>query len=61
MIGALKCREETTGTLHPRFLLGLICTTAKREQLHQWFRGLETSECPFANLPEARAGRWGEG
>jgi hypothetical protein len=23
--------------------------------------GLETPEGPFANLPEARAGRWGEG
>ena len=22
---------------------------------------LETPTCPFANLPEARAGRWGEG
>ncbi len=30
-------------------------------QLHQRFRDLETPECPFANLPEARAGRWGEG
>jgi ATP-dependent DNA ligase len=29
--------------------------------LHQRFRDLETSERPFANLPEARAGRWGEG
>jgi len=36
-------------------------TSAVREQLHQRFRGLETPECPFANLPEARAGRWGEG
>jgi bifunctional non-homologous end joining protein LigD len=36
-------------------------TPAVREQLHQRFRGLEISECPFANLPEARAGRWGEG
>ncbi len=36
-------------------------TPAVREQLHQWFRGLETPQCPFANLPEARAGRWGEG
>jgi bifunctional non-homologous end joining protein LigD len=36
-------------------------TPALREQLHQWFRGLETPECPFANLPEARAARWGEG
>ncbi len=36
-------------------------TPAVREELHQRFRGLETSECPFANLPEARAGRRGEG
>jgi len=36
-------------------------TPAVREQLHQMFQGLETPECPFANLPEARAGRWGEG
>lgn len=34
---------------------------AVREQLYQRFRGLEIPECPFANLPEARAGRWGEG
>jgi hypothetical protein len=32
-----------------------------RQQLHQRFRGLETPVCPFANLPEARAGRWGDG
>ena len=25
------------------------------------FRGLETAECPFANLPEAKSGRWGAG
>ena len=36
-------------------------TPAVREQLHQRFQGLETPDCPFANLPEARAGRWGEG
>jgi len=36
-------------------------TPAGREALMRRFRGLETSECPFANLPEARAGRWGEG
>ena len=22
---------------------------------------METTECPFVNLPEARSGRWGEG
>jgi bifunctional non-homologous end joining protein LigD len=36
-------------------------TPAVREQLHQRFRCLETPECPFANLPEAREGRWGDG
>ena len=30
-------------------------TSAVREQLHQRFRGLETRECPFTNLPESRA------
>ena len=36
-------------------------TPAAREQLQHRFRGRETAECPFANLPEARTGRWGEG
>jgi bifunctional non-homologous end joining protein LigD len=36
-------------------------TPALRGQLWQRFRGLEIAECPFANLPEARSGRWGEG
>jgi ATP-dependent DNA ligase len=36
-------------------------TPAVREQLHQRFQGLKTPECPFANLPEARAGRWATG
>jgi len=36
-------------------------TPALREALMRRFRGLETSECPFANLPEAKSGRWGEG
>ena len=34
-------------------------TPAVREQLHQRIRELETPECPFSNLPEAWAGRWG--
>ncbi len=25
------------------------------------FRELEIAECPFANLPEPRGGRWGQG
>ena len=36
-------------------------TPAARENLMKRFRGLETSECPFANLPEAKSGRWGAG
>jgi len=36
-------------------------TPASREQLHRRFRSLEIAECPFANLPQARASRWGEG
>jgi ATP-dependent DNA ligase len=36
-------------------------TPAVREKLFQCFRKLETPHCPFANLPEARSGRWGFG
>jgi len=36
-------------------------TPASREQLFRKFRGLEISDCPFSNLPEAHAGRWGQG
>jgi hypothetical protein len=36
-------------------------TSAVRGQLHQRFRGLETRVRPFVNLPEATAGRWGDG
>ena len=36
-------------------------TPASREQLFRRFKGLETDKCPFVNLPEARAGRWGQG
>jgi ATP-dependent DNA ligase len=36
-------------------------TPALREQLFKRFRGLEIAECPLANLPEVRSGRWGEG
>lgn len=30
-------------------------------ELMKHFRGLETKECPFADLPEKRSGRWGQG
>jgi DNA ligase D-like protein (predicted ligase) len=36
-------------------------TPAMREQLFRKFRRLEIPECPFANLPEAKSGRWGQG
>jgi bifunctional non-homologous end joining protein LigD len=32
-----------------------------RPAVREQFRELETPECPFTNLPEPRAGRWGEG
>jgi ATP-dependent DNA ligase len=32
-----------------------------RERLWRRFRGLETPDCPFVNLPEKHAGRWGYG
>jgi DNA ligase D-like protein (predicted ligase) len=36
-------------------------TPALRQQLFRKFRGLEIGDCPFANLPEAKSGRWGAG
>jgi DNA ligase D-like protein (predicted ligase) len=36
-------------------------TPPLRESLMRKFRGIETPVCPFANLPEPRGGRWGEG
>ena len=36
-------------------------TPASREQLFRKVRGLEISQCPFVNLPEAHPGRWGQG
>lgn len=36
-------------------------TPATRNQLFKKFATLEIRECPFANLPEARSGRWGQG
>jgi ATP-dependent DNA ligase len=36
-------------------------TPVTRAQLFRKFKGLEIDKCPFANLPEARSGRWGQG
>ena len=36
-------------------------TPSYREQLFKKLKPLEVKKCPFANLPEARSGRWGAG
>jgi DNA ligase D-like protein (predicted ligase) len=36
-------------------------TPASRAELFKRLKPLESSECPFANLPEKKAGRWGAG
>lgn len=36
-------------------------TPSLRADLMKRFSALETPECPFGNLPEARSGRWGAG
>ena len=36
-------------------------TPALRQQLFKRLRPLEIADCPFANLPEAKSGRWGQG
>src|SRR5262249_43958801 len=36
-------------------------TPKLREELFRRLKLLETSECPFVNLPEKSAGRWGQG
>jgi ATP-dependent DNA ligase len=36
-------------------------TPASRVELFKKLRPLQISECPFANLPEKRSGRWGAG
>jgi DNA ligase D-like protein (predicted ligase) len=36
-------------------------TPAMRSALMKRFRELETDQCPFANLPESKSGRWGQG
>ncbi len=36
-------------------------TPPLRQQLFKTFRPLEILDCPFANLPEAKSGRWGQG
>jgi ATP-dependent DNA ligase len=36
-------------------------TPKLRAELLKKFKPLQTRECPFANLPEKKAGRWGAG
>ncbi|UWZ85163.1 non-homologous end-joining DNA ligase [Occallatibacter riparius] len=42
-----------------RVRAGLIPAT--RQELHSRLKPLVTEVCPFANLPEATSGRWGQG
>src|ERR1700730_63991 len=34
---------------------------ATRETVFRYFKRLHSKNCPFANLPETKQGRWGEG
>ncbi len=36
-------------------------TPALRVEIFKHFKGLQVAECPFANLPEKKSGRWGQG
>lgn len=36
-------------------------TPASRQELFKKIKPIETDKCPFANLPEKKAGRWGAG
>jgi bifunctional non-homologous end joining protein LigD len=36
-------------------------TPATRVKLFKRFKGLDTDDCPFTNLPEKKSGRWGAG
>jgi bifunctional non-homologous end joining protein LigD len=36
-------------------------TPSLRDAVFKKFRGLETPNCPFVNLPQRDKGRWGEG
>jgi hypothetical protein len=36
-------------------------TPASRATLLKKMRPLETTDCPFTNLPESKNGRWGQG
>jgi bifunctional non-homologous end joining protein LigD len=36
-------------------------TPKLRDELMKRFKSLEVKECPFSNLPEKKAGRWGTG
>lgn len=36
-------------------------TPSLRAQLFRKFHGLDIPDCPFANLPEDKSGRWGQG
>jgi bifunctional non-homologous end joining protein LigD len=41
--------------------IGYGSTLSSRANLFKEFRALEIDAYPFANLPQARSGRWGQG
>ncbi len=49
--GDLICAARTRNGFTPK----------SRAEMTKAFRSLETEKCPFANLPEKHAGRWGVG
>jgi ATP-dependent DNA ligase len=71
VIGGYTVGGATFGALIFGFCDGgdLICaartrngfTPKSRVEMTKAFRSLETEKCPFANLPEKHAGRWGVG
>jgi ATP-dependent DNA ligase len=42
-----------------RVRAGLVPAT--RREVFEWIKHLKTAKCPFTNLPELTAGRWGQG
>jgi bifunctional non-homologous end joining protein LigD len=54
-------RRDEAGSLHYVARVRNGFTPALRAQVARRFAGLGTAQCPFVNLPEAYAGRWGQG
>lgn len=55
-----ELRATILELIQEAYAIGVLAAES-RERLMTKLRPLETAECPFANLPEARSGRWGDG